>query len=264
MKILKMAITKPNSCYFERYGNLFPNPNEFGIFNGLDSAISSLNIPNYNMKSLNQLYFQRSKFKKLSTFVYDIMEYFGVGNLQGGSVKLFAGNKKLVIGNDIDIVVNIGSKYYTIDSEGYDQIIDMIKTKNLYNWSKLVDTYKKEYDILSPFKMIVDDHSTDNLESEDTAENSSQSSETSKGDYQGFNSNDYNPVDKSTVDGSDSSSRSSNYTRSNEHQRDTIRHGNIGNRSSQELIKEERGLWVWNLYNQIFSDIDKILTKGIY
>lgn len=264
MKMLKMAITTPNSCYFERYGNLFPNPNEFGIFNGLNDVISALNIPNYNMKSLNQLYFQRSKFKKLSTFVYDILDYFGVGNLQGGTIKLFAGNKKLVIDNDTDIVVNIGSKYYTIDSEGYNQIVDMIKTKNLYNWSKLVDTYKKDYDMLSPFKMSVDDRSNDNLESQDVSDNNGQSVNTSTGDYQGFNSSEYNPVDKSVDSAVDNNHRTSAYNRSNAHTRVTERSGNIGNRSSQELIKEERGLWVWNLYNQIFSDIDKILTKGIY
>lgn len=237
---LKMAITTNNPRLFRCYGNLFPNPVEYGIFNGLNAELTLLQIPNYNLDSLNLLYFQRSKDKRLSDIVNTLIDIYGL------------------VSNDSN------PNYYTISSGAYAKLITMITTKNLYNWSKLVDTYKKEYDMISPFKMVVDDHSTDELESEDSAENSSQSSETTKGDYQGFNSNDYNPVDKNTIDGSDSSSRSSNYTRTNEHQRDTVRYGNIGNRSSQELIKEERGLWVWNIYNQIFSDIDKVLTKGIY
>jgi len=238
---LEMAIRINNPALFKRYGNVFPNPVDYGIFNGLNTYLTALEIPNYDMESLNLLYYQRSKFKRISGSFEMLINMYGV------------------------VLAEIEPEdYYTINAAAYAKIINMIKTKNLYNWSKLVETYKKEYDILSPFNMIVKDDSTDNLESSDESESSSVNSETSKGDYQGFNSTEYNPVDKNTVDGSDHNERASSYVRDNTHHRDTVRHGNIGNRSSQELIKEERGLWVWNLYEQMFSDIDKTITKGIY
>lgn len=40
--------------------------------------------------------------------------------------------------------------------------------------------------------------------------------------------------------------------------------GTIGTVSVQQLISEERGLWVWNFYDQVFKDIDSELTIPFY
>ena len=40
--------------------------------------------------------------------------------------------------------------------------------------------------------------------------------------------------------------------------------GNIGVTTNQKLITEERQLWVWNFFEQVFKDIDKELTLAIF
>lgn len=45
---------------------------------------------------------------------------------------------------------------------------------------------------------------------------------------------------------------------------ETHRHGNIGVTTNQEMLEEERKLWTWNFYNQVFADVDKFLTINIY
>ena len=42
------------------------------------------------------------------------------------------------------------------------------------------------------------------------------------------------------------------------------RHGNIGVTTSQQMIEAERKMWFWKFYNQIFDDIDLILTIPVY
>lgn len=43
------------------------------------------------------------------------------------------------------------------------------------------------------------------------------------------------------------------------------RTGNIGVTTTQQMIEQERELWIWNYFeNTVFPDIDKVLTIGIY
>lgn len=57
-----------------------------------------------------------------------------------------------------------------------------------------------------------------------------------------------------SVDGSDSETETETIKRT----------GNIGVTSSQQLIEEERQLWMWNYFEQVFSDVDKVLTIPFY
>lgn len=38
------------------------------------------------------------------------------------------------------------------------------------------------------------------------------------------------------------------------------RYGKIGVTTTQYMIKEERALWLWNFFNQVYSDVDTVLT----
>lgn len=40
--------------------------------------------------------------------------------------------------------------------------------------------------------------------------------------------------------------------------------GNIGVTTNQKLISEERSLWVWNFFEQVFKDIDRELALSIF
>lgn len=44
----------------------------------------------------------------------------------------------------------------------------------------------------------------------------------------------------------------------------TRRFGNIGVTTSQKMVTEERMLWLWNYFDQVFSDIDKVLATPFY
>lgn len=43
----------------------------------------------------------------------------------------------------------------------------------------------------------------------------------------------------------------------------THRIGNIGVTTNQRLIQEERNLWIWNFFDQVFKDVDRELTLAI-
>lgn len=46
--------------------------------------------------------------------------------------------------------------------------------------------------------------------------------------------------------------------------RKLTRTGNIGTNTFQNLINQERDLWKWNFYEQVFRDVDSVLTIPIY
>lgn len=49
-----------------------------------------------------------------------------------------------------------------------------------------------------------------------------------------------------------------------EEEEEVHRSGNIGVTTTQKMIEEERRLWVWNYFDQIFSDIDKVLALSFH
>lgn len=46
--------------------------------------------------------------------------------------------------------------------------------------------------------------------------------------------------------------------------RKLIRTGNIGTNTFQNLLQQERNLWMYNFFEQIFKDVDSVLTIPIY
>lgn len=46
--------------------------------------------------------------------------------------------------------------------------------------------------------------------------------------------------------------------------RKLTRTGNIGTNTFQNLINQERDIWKWNFYEQVFRDVDSVLTIPIY
>ena len=51
---------------------------------------------------------------------------------------------------------------------------------------------------------------------------------------------------------------------SGENERNLTRSGNIGVTTSQQMIQSEIELWKWNYFNQVFSDINKIIALDTY
>lgn len=65
-------------------------------------------------------------------------------------------------------------------------------------------------------------------------------------------------------DTSASSTVNRNKAGADEEAETTHRIGNIGVTTNQKLITEERNLWVWNFFNQVFRDIDNEITLPIF
>lgn len=72
----------------------------------------------------------------------------------------------------------------------------------------------------------------------------------------------HNTTDKETRDLKTELTGSEKVTGTITHE--THRHGNIGVTTNQQMLEEERKLWEWNYFDNIFSDVDKFLTISIY
>ena len=63
---------------------------------------------------------------------------------------------------------------------------------------------------------------------------------------------------------SDAGSLSKNKVGAGEEIENLHRVGNIGVTTNQKLISEERNLWIWNYFDDIFKDIDREITLAIF
>ena len=46
--------------------------------------------------------------------------------------------------------------------------------------------------------------------------------------------------------------------------RKLTRKGNIGTNTFQNLLQQERNLWIYDFFEQVFKDVDSVLTIPIY
>ena len=172
------------------------------------------------------------------------------------------------------------------------QIAANIYCKFNKSWNKLYNTLSLEYNPISNYDMTetsedngtgsktIDRTGTLSRDGTRTAQgNTEQSTDTSQNnDIYGFNSN--SPVGDTTGNGTTSANQNSsanetntqtdtNTSKDTESATDTKTHtltrsGNIGVTTSQQMIEAERNLWFWNFFDQVFKDIDSILTLKIY
>ena len=63
---------------------------------------------------------------------------------------------------------------------------------------------------------------------------------------------------------SSASDSTTNSVGASEEEEELHRSGNIGVTTTQKMIEEERRLWVWNYFEQVFSDLDKELALSFH
>lgn len=63
---------------------------------------------------------------------------------------------------------------------------------------------------------------------------------------------------------SDETHSSGTYGSEEQNERDISRKGNIGNKSAMQLIKEQRDLLMFNLWEVIYNDLDSVLCRSTY
>ena len=167
-----------------------------------------------------------------------------------------------------------------INEEGYvpvaarTVIAKVLIAKYLPNWKHLWETNEVAYSPIHNYDMT-ENRVTRRADSEkvntvhDEESEDSFSRETSGIDYAyGINThrNNPQPSDKSetTESSTDNLTRNSvdnrNKVGAGEEEEEIHRAGNIGVTTTQKLIQEERELWIWNFFDQVFSDIDRELA----
>ena len=218
------------------------------ITNGIFSYLNSLEVPWKNDVSGNQL---------------DII-YHGSRS----------GNK--IIGSLIENYIENN----VVSEENKMTIAQVIYTMYIKNWNALYKTLLLEYNPIENYSMTetenVQDSHRGTLESNGNNSNTNTENTTVNGTLNnqlwGFNSTDSVNSDKQIDDTTRNIDISMIATHKNTDMetkditsdRTLKRSGNIGVTTSQQMIESERQLWLWNFFESVFSDIDKILVLKIY
>ena len=202
--------------------------------------------------------------------------------------------KNDVSGNQLDIIYHgsrsgnkiIGSlieNYLdnnTVSDDNKIIIAQAIYTIYIKNWNALYKTLSLEYNPIENYSMTetenVQDTHKGTLESNgnntNTYTETTLVNDTSNNQLYGFNSTDSVNSDKQTGDTTRDVESTMDSTHKNTDRetkditsdRTLKRSGNIGVTTSQQMIESERQLWLWNFFESVFSDIDKILVLKIY
>lgn len=284
-----MIIRKPIDL---KVKDLFPNPFRKGVLGYITS----------NENPLSKLIYEIFKYLNPGLVVPDYKKY---ADLHFNSLY---GERKLsclaVMLLDKTVEEEYHAEIYTIDtpenfvlSDGkfvvtYKIIEDFI-SKTLINilsdlyynkWNKVFETYKLDYDVLSPYNMSITDNTEDTMTSNDKfntsrdnkqegTENSTNNDNTQSSVY-AYNSATASPNENSTTDTSLNSTTTQNntttgndnrdYTRDNSIKKTITRKGNIGNTLPQEMIERQRKLLDTLLYDIIFKDIAAVISRERY
>lgn len=167
-----------------------------------------------------------------------------------------------------------------LDDEGHvpsasrEILAKILVTKYLTNWQHLWDLNTATYNPINNYDM----HELRNLrtadsdarvESREGNETVNHGRTSTEMDYKyGLNTDTDNPRPSDRIDsteGGDTSTDTESTSNSNrvaagEEEEELHRAGNIGVTTTQKMIQEERELWLWNYFDQIFSDLDRELA----
>ena len=148
-------------------------------------------------------------------------------------------------------------------------------------WTRLWATMKPtDYDPLTNYKMTEDetgshtDTRTPDLTRKHTGTDKDvgESTTNNQNNLWGFNSSSAIPSDMQ--DGTNTSNNTNTRdltdtetgtdTTAGNNNRKLTRIGNIGTNTFQNLLQQERNLWMYNFFEQVFKDVDSVLTIPIY
>lgn len=180
------------------------------------------------------------------------------------------------------------------------QIARIVYYKFREPWKHLWDTYNIEYNPIHNYNMTetvirdldvvgnetLDDdqtHATTQTETPNLTDRTTHGkTETVEAHRYGFNSSDARPTETTeeteggstvtthtgtrgnSVNSTDATDRTTDETRTEDETVHTTRSGNIGVTTTQKMMEEERAVWIWNYFEQIYKDIDSVLTISAY
>lgn len=284
-----MIIRKPIDL---KVKDLFPNPFRKGVLGYITSKISDLGV----LIDTIFKYFQGNStdpdYIKYSDLYFNSL--YGERKLSCLAVMLL----------DKTVEEEYHAEIYTIDTPGNfvlsdgkfvvtykiiedfisKTLINIISNKYYNKWNKVFETYKLNYDVLSPYNMSITDNTEDTMTSNDkfntSRDNRQEGTENStnndnkQSNVYAYNSITASPNENSTTDTSLNSTTTQNntitgndnrdYTRDNSIKKTITRKGNIGNTLPQEIIERQRKLLDNLLYDIIFKDIAAVISRERY
>lgn len=284
-----MIIRKPIDL---KVKDLFPNPFRKGVLGYITSKISNLGVlidtifkyfqgnstdPNYIKYSdlyFNSLYGER----KLSCLAVMLLDK-TVEEEYHAEIYTIDTPGNFVLSDGKFVVT-----YKIIEDFISKTLLNIISNKYYNKWNKVFETYKLDYDVLSPYNMSITDNTEDTMTSNDKfntsrdnkqegTENSTNNDNTQSNVY-AYNSITASPNENSITDTSLNSTTTQNntttgndnrdYTRDNSIKKTITRKGNIGNTLPQEIIERQRKLLDTLLYDIIFKDIATVISRERY
>lgn len=284
-----MIIRKPIDL---KVKDLFPNPFRKGVLGYITSKISDLGVlidtifkyfqgnsidPEYIKYSdlyFNSLYGER----KLSCLAVMLLDK-TVEEEYHAEIYTIDTPENFVLSDGKFVVT-----YKIIEDFISKTLLNIISNKYYNKWNKVFETYKLDYDVLSPYNMSITDNTEDTMTSNDKfntsrdnkqegTENSTNNDNTQSNVY-AYNSITASPNENSTTDTSLNSTTTQNntttgndnrdYTRDNSIKKTITRKGNIGNTLPQEMVERQRKLLDTLLYDIIFKDIATVISRERY
>lgn len=284
-----MIIRKPIDL---KVKDLFPNPFRKGVLGYITSNISDIGTLIDSIFTYFQGNTRDPDYIKYSDLYFNSL--YGERKLSCLSVMLL----------DKTVEEEYHAEIYTIDTPGNfvlsdgkfvvtykiiedfisKTLINIISNKYYNKWKKVFETYKLDYEVLSPYNMSITDNTEDTMTSNDKfntsrdnrqegTENSTNNDNTQSNVY-AYNSVTASPNENSTTDTSLNSTTTQNntttgndnrdYTRDNSIKKTITRKGNIGNTLPQEMIERQRKLLDTLLYDIIFKDIATVISRERY
>lgn len=131
-------------------------------------------------------------------------------------------------------------------------LANILFAHNKNQWNKLYALYRLEYNPIENYSMVEAEDGTD------TRTDNFENNTTNTDQQWAFNSTDWNNVNKNQNESTNAG------TSTNQNTRTLTRSGNIGVTTSQQMMQSEIELWKWNFIEQMFADIDNLLTLKIY
>ena len=168
----------------------------------------------------------------------------------------------------------------SLSSENRQVISTLVYAMFKTQWSKLWETMNPNYEPLTNYSMTEDetgnhtDTRTPNLTSKHTGTDKNEGSATlnTQNNIWGFNSESSIPSDMQDGTNTANITNTRDLTdtetgtdiTAGENTRKLTRTGNIGTNTFQNLLQQERNLWMYNFFEQVFKDVDSVLTIPIY
>ena len=206
-------------------------------------------------------------------------------------------NKLDIPWKDFNNLLNLDTLYFEVhaknliasswaENSDVTNAVNVVYSTYINNWNKLWQNYIAEYNPIENYSMVENlseitnkisniEHNEDEQKSSNryTTGTTTSESDTSIFTFNNANNNGVKSdrgvnVTTPDINNNDSSNNTKNFTENNTDdntiERELKRSGNIGVTTSAQMISENIELWKWNYFEQIFSDIDRIMSIGVY